>query len=221
MNSEADIASFLVISREVFAPLYPYYAVRFLEQSGLTAGRCLDIGCGGGDLGLAVAQNSDCALVLIDRSPGMIRAASQNAVAKGLAGRVVALPGDVHALPLRDGCVDLVVSRGSVMFWSDLPRAFAEIERVLAPQGRAFLGGGLGPPAIRETICREMAKRDPRWQTGNPPPPRPGTDPDRHAAALRAAGIVRFTITREETGHWIEFSGRTAGRAQTEEVPES
>lgn len=205
MNSEADIASFLVISREVFAPLYPYYADRFLEQSGITAGRCLDVGCGGGDLGLAVANHSDCSIVLLDQSPGMIRAASQNTAEKGLADRVLALSGDVHALPLRDGCVDLVVSRGSVMFWKDLPRAFAEIARVLAPQGRAFLGGGLGPAPIRKAICREMATRDPRWHKDSPPPPRPGTDPDRHAAALRAAGIVRFTITREETGHWIEF----------------
>ena len=119
--------------------------------------------------------------------------------------RTLALPADVHALPLRDGAVDLVVSRGSVMFWDDLPRAFAEIRRVLAPGGRAFLGGGLGSPEIRLAICREMAKRDARWSEDAPPPPRPGTDPDRHAAALRAAGIEHFTITREDAGHWIEI----------------
>jgi ubiquinone/menaquinone biosynthesis C-methylase UbiE len=208
MMSESDIAGFLAISREVFAPLYPYYAAMFLERSGLADGRCLDVGCGGGALGLAVAERCPCRLVLLDQAPAMLRAAAASAAERGLAHRAWTLAGDVQALPLGDASLDLVVSRGSVMFWQDLPRAFAEIDRVLAPGGRAYLGGGLGPPETRRAICREMAKRDARWSEDAPPPPRPGTDPDRHARALHAAGIADFTITREDTGHWIEIRGR-------------
>ena len=91
------------------------------------------------------------------------------------------------------------------MFWEDLPRAFAEAYRVLAPGGTAIIGGGLGPAAVRETIRREMARRDSRWANGIPSP-RPGTDPDRHAKALSAAGITSYTITREDTGHWIAMT---------------
>ncbi|EHJ47996.1 Methyltransferase type 11 [Solidesulfovibrio carbinoliphilus subsp. oakridgensis] len=204
MGTERDVAAFLAISRDVFAPLYPYYADRFLKQSGVTRGVCLDLGCGGGGLGLAVAAASGCFAVLLDQSPAMVRAAAGEAAGRGLAGRAVALAADVHALPLPDGCVDLAVSRGSLMFWEDLPRAFSEIRRVLSPRGRAFLGGGLGSPAIREAICRRMASRDPRWAKG-PPPPRPGTEPETHARLLRAAGIHPFAIAREDAGHWIEF----------------
>lgn len=206
MKTETDVATFLAISREVFAPIYPYYAARFLEQTGIRTGVCLDLGCGGGDLGLAVAGQSDLRAVLYDKSDGMLRGAGENAANRGLADRCALVAGDVHALPFADGFADLVVSRGSLMFWDDLPRAFAEVGRVLAPGGRAILGGGLGPPEVRETICKEMARRDPRWSQGIPPP-RPGTDPDRHAVALRAAGIDHFTITREDTGHWIEITG--------------
>jgi len=202
MMSDADAVSFLAVSREVFAPLYPYYAARFLADWGRDHGRCLDIGCGGGDLGLAVLGQSACRCVLVDRAPVMVRAAREHAALVGLADRVTVLAGDVHALPLGDGCIDLVVSRGSLMFWEDLPRAFAELYRVLAPGGLAVCGGGLGPPEIREGICREMALRDARWRNGVPAP-RPGTDPDRHAGALRAAGIPDWDITREDTGHWI------------------
>jgi SAM-dependent methyltransferase len=202
MMSEAEAATFLAVSREVFAPLYPYYAARFLKQSGVTCGCCLDVGCGGGDLGLAVVGQSACAAVLLDRSPVMVRASRERAVAAGLTDRVAVLAGDVQALPLRDGGIDLIVSRGSLMFWDDLPRAFGELYRVLAPGGTAICGGGLGPPEIREAIRRAMARRDPRWRNGIPPP-RPGTDPDRHARALRAAGIVDYDIIREDTGHWV------------------
>ena len=58
-RSPGDAETFLAISREVFAPLYPYYAERFLAESGITSGVCLDLGCGGGQLGLCVAAGSD------------------------------------------------------------------------------------------------------------------------------------------------------------------
>ena len=204
MGGRQEVAAFLAISREVFAPLYPYYADAFLRQSGIRHGLCLDLGCGGGQLGLAVAAASGCFAVLLDQSPAMLQAAAQAVVEQGLAVRAMPLAADVHALPFPSGSVDLAVSRGSIMFWKNLPRAFAEIRRVLSPGGRAYLGGGLGPPPIREAICRQMASRDPRWGQGVPPP-RPGTEPETHARQLRAAGIEHFTITREDVGHWIAF----------------
>lgn len=205
MGKVGDAERFLAISREVFAPLYPYYAARFLADSGITRGLCLDAGAGGGLLGLAVAEASRCRVLLADRSPAMLRAAADEAVAQGLSSRTTVLGADVSALPLADGCVDLVVSRGSVMFWDDLPRSFGEIRRVLAPGGRAYIGGGLGPPAMRRDICRKMAARDARWRQDAPPPPRPGTEPETHVAALRAAGIIDFTIEPDDAGHWIVF----------------
>ncbi|MFU2210961.1 class I SAM-dependent methyltransferase [Solidesulfovibrio sp. C21] len=199
-----DVAGFLAISREVFAPVYPYYAARFVRESGLSGGRCLDLGCGGGDLGLAVLGLGPFEAILYDKLPAMLVAARDNATGRGMADRTRALLGDVAALPLADGCVDLVVSRGSVMFWDDLPRAFREVRRVLTPQGRAYLGGGLGAPAMREAICKQMAGRHPAWANGVPPH-RPGTDPDTHARMLRAAGIDDFVIEPDDTGHWLSF----------------
>lgn len=205
MGTDGDAERFLAISREVFAPLYPYYAARFLAASGTARGLCLDAGAGGGLLGLAVAEASRCRVLLADRSPAMLQAAAEETARRGLSGRVTVLGADVQALPLIESCVDLVVSRGSVMFWDDLPRAFDEIRRVLAPGGRAYIGGGLGPPAMRRAICREMAGRDARWGEDAPPPPRPGTDPETQAAALRAAGIHDFAIEPDDAGHWIVF----------------
>lgn len=204
MTQDAAVG-FLTISREVFAPLYPYYAGRFLKHSGIRHGRCLDLGCGNGSLGLAVADRSELSVILLDQSPVMARAAGEHAAERGLSHRTATVTADVHDLPLADGCADLIVSRGSLMFWQGLPLAFASVYRVLSPHGRAYLGGGLGSPELRRQICQEMAKRDARWTADSPPPPKPGTDPDRHAAALREAGITTFFITREDAGHWIEI----------------
>ena len=46
----------------------------------------------------------------------------------------------MYALPLEDGSVDGVVTVNTVYFWPDLPAAFAELRRVLAPDGRLVIG---------------------------------------------------------------------------------
>jgi hypothetical protein len=56
--------------------------------------------------------------------------------------------------------MDLIVSRGSIFFWKDLPMAFKEIHCVLAPDGWAYVGGGFGSQKIKESIIREMSTRN-------------------------------------------------------------
>lgn len=204
MNNEAA-DSFLSGARKVFAPLYPYYASMFLEQSGITSGVCLDLGCGGGDLGLAVAKQSGHSLILLDESEKMTEACREHAAEEGVADRTMVLEADVHHLPLADNSVNLIISRGSVWFWKDLPRAFADIYRVLSPGGHTFIGGGLGSPEIRANISREMSKRNPEWRKNGTPSQRPGSSPQCHEEHLCAAGIQRYRIIRDDPGHWIEI----------------
>lgn len=199
-----DPHSYHAIATGPFAPLYPYYAGQILAKTGVSSGCCLDVGCGGGYLGLAVAEMSHLELYLLDQSAEMVDIANANICARGLRGRAQVIQGVVQAIPLPDAAVDLVVSRGSIPFWEDLPTAFLEIHRVLKPGGYACVGGGLGTPEMREAILHEMQSRDPQWRTGersNIP-----HHPESHYAdALQAAAIPVFTVTRGETGTWIEF----------------
>ena len=48
--------------------------------------------------------------------------------------------GDLHALPLEDASVDVVISNGVLNLAPDKRVAFAEILRVLKPGGRLQLG---------------------------------------------------------------------------------
>lgn len=212
MNAHAYHA----IATGPFAPLYPYYAGRILAKVGVSSGCCLDVGCGGGYLGLAVAEMSGLELYLLDQSEEMVAIARANVCARGLSSRVSVVQGMVQAIPLADESVDLVVSRGSIPFWDELPTAFREIFRVLRPGGHACVGGGMGTAEMRRTIFAEMRTRDPGWRSGEhsriPHHPE-GCYED----ALCKAGIVDFLVTRGETGNWVEFR-KPPGESSSEAI---
>ncbi len=202
----SDASMYNSIALGINAPIYAYYAGRILEKTGIESGNCLDIGCGGGYLGLALARITGLDFIFLDKSPEMLRYAEQNIASNGLTTRAITLLGQVQAIPLPDASVDLVISRGSVPFWDELATAFHEINRVLKPGGRAYIGGGLGDPKTRDAIRERMEKEYPLWQGRQPKPPR--HDNTHYTAAIEAAGIDTFIITRNDEGTWIELHKR-------------
>ncbi len=106
--------------------------------------RVLDVGSGTGAPALQVARRVAPAghVTATDRSPEPLKIAAQRARERSLT-NISFEQVDVHKLPYADEMFDLVTSRLAVMFFSDLPRALAEIRRVLKPGGRAaFLAWG-------------------------------------------------------------------------------
>lgn len=189
------------IARNVFAPAYPLLASQIIAKTGITTGTCLDLGSGGGYLGLALAGTTALRVCLLDESGDMREIAAANIAARNLEGRVRAIKGDVHEIPLPDASMDLVVSRGSLFFWHDLPRAFREVRRVLAPGGQAYLGGGFGSSQLRDQIVANMRQRIPEWM---PKFDRKRDEMD-YGDALGKAGIRDYAIRRDESGFWITF----------------
>jgi len=107
-------------------------------------GLWVDLGCGSGGLGFALAGVSQSTIVLIDPNADALNEAVQKARVSGLAGRVIPIVGHAGSNPLPDASVDLVVSRGSIFFWSDPPKGLREVYRILRPGCRAMIGGGFG-----------------------------------------------------------------------------
>lgn len=151
------------IAEEIFAPIYPQIARDLLEATGIRSGRMADIGCGGGHLGFAVMEQAPFDGLFLDILPEALTAARARAEARGLLARCTFCTGDVQKMDLPDGCADLVVSRGSMIFWEDQEAAFREIYRILAPGGCTYIGTGLGSTELREQIRTKMRGVDPGW----------------------------------------------------------
>jgi 16S rRNA G1207 methylase RsmC len=89
---------FDAIADEVFAPLYPVVAEQILKITGKESGTCLDIGCGGGHLGLEIARMADMRLILADISADAISLARKRVGSWGFSSIAEALVAGVHSL---------------------------------------------------------------------------------------------------------------------------
>jgi arsenite methyltransferase len=105
-----------------------------------TGERVLDLGCGAGvDALLAAGQLGDEGFAVgIDMLPSMVERARSLAAASTL-GNVAFVVAEMEALPLPDGCMDVVVSNGAINLSARKSRVLAEAFRVLRPGGRLTL----------------------------------------------------------------------------------
>ncbi|MDR1986130.1 MAG: class I SAM-dependent methyltransferase [Treponema sp.] len=198
------------IAEEVFAPIYPVIASRLLELAGIRQGRCLDIGCGGGHLGLAAAEGFQGTLILLDVNPYAVAIADQRIPEKAR-GWIHARWGDVHALPLRDASVDLVLSRGAMWFWKK-EASLTEIWRILAPGGAAILGGGYGTAQLKTAIYHHMSERNQEDFGEQQEKRTQGAAPEDYARIMERLGMGVPRCIHEESGDWLLFRKPSGGR---------
>jgi len=100
----------------------------------------LDVGSGAGtDLLLAARRVGPAGRAIgVDRTDAML-ARCQQAADEARLSNVELREGDLHALPVADASVDVVISNGVLNLAHDKPRAFGELLRVLRPGGRLQL----------------------------------------------------------------------------------
>jgi len=128
----------------------------------------MDLGSGAGGVGLSLAERTSSMIVMIDTNQDALQKALSEAKKAELDKRIIAIKAMAEDIPLPDNCIDLVVSRGSIFFWNDRAQGLREVFRILAPGGKAMIGGGLGasyPQWARQEFTRrrheEMKKEGP------------------------------------------------------------
>jgi SAM-dependent methyltransferase len=122
--------------------LFEYYrsakVIAFLERAGVpVSGRVLDAGCGGGGMPLSLAEHARD-VVGIDPIDRFSQAGVVLARERGLR-NLYFIRADGMALPFRSGTFDLVLSHAVIEHVPDAPLYLAEIRRVMAPGGHAYL----------------------------------------------------------------------------------
>lgn len=161
--------------------------------------RVLDVGCGVGQTTrLAARQAANGHVVGIDLSAPMLSRARVRATTAGLA-NVTFEQGDAQVHPFKDSDFDVAISRGGVMFFTDLVAAFANIGRALRPGGRlAFFGPQ--KPNPHGAYARATAALNPLLR--KPSPASQGmmslTDPAAIRTVLTDAGFLDVTVTPAE-----------------------
>jgi ubiquinone/menaquinone biosynthesis C-methylase UbiE len=99
--------------------------------------RVLELGCGMGTLWRENAERIPAGwhIVLADFSPGMLRDARPGLEAVR---KFACVAGDAQAVPCADASSDAVVANHMLYHVADIPKAIAEIHRVLKPGGRLY-----------------------------------------------------------------------------------
>jgi ubiquinone/menaquinone biosynthesis C-methylase UbiE len=145
-----------------------------LDRAGVEAGhRVLEIGCGTGNLVLALGRRTPRADVLgTDPDPAALRKAGRKAARRGLPVRFERAFAD--ELPVPDGSVDRVLSCFMLhhLASADKVRAMADVRRVLRPGGELHLVDADGIPHGR-----------------HPHPQLADNAPDRVVALMADAGL--------------------------------
>lgn len=119
-------------------------ATEILEQTRMTNGYCLDLGCGDGALALELARASQLRIVAVDADPAQVSLARARMSRAGLpGGRVTVLQRELHQTGLPLYFANLVVSGRSLASGAEaVPRA--EAARLQRPYGGALCLGRPG-----------------------------------------------------------------------------
>ncbi|RLI24879.1 hypothetical protein DRO57_05535 [Candidatus Bathyarchaeota archaeon] len=133
------------------AHLYDRLATRYLEPSyehiveelrDKTSGESLivEVGCGTGKLLLKIAETLKPMSVMgIDISRAMIELSKRNLSRSRSRGLVDLILADAHNMPIRNQCVDLILSTGTLHHIRQPKRFFDECARVLKEDGEAWI----------------------------------------------------------------------------------
>ncbi len=112
-----------------------HWKTRLIDLVGVWNGaRVLDLACGTGDLAFEAIERG-ATVTGVDLVPRMVQLASQKPTLHPTRAQWVV--GDMTALPVKGATYDLVTTGYGLRNVPDLPRAIAEIHRVLKPGGFA------------------------------------------------------------------------------------
>lgn len=210
LDDGGDVAWYDEHAARRFQRVYENVCQQVIDDYGIVEGVALDIGCGPGQMTLALAEMTDVEVTGVDIEPEAIMIAQRHAAEAGLSSRLHFVCADAHSLPFPDNYAELIISRGTLPFLRDQVLAIQEVYRVLKPGGVAFLGGGMG----RYTPEEEARKLYPKgvfsktamgWGPGETREDSIFPFPVRSFEVLVTKAGVKDHKVINEGGRWVEI----------------
>ena len=186
-----------------FAVMYPLLARQIVDDLGIRQGRCLDVGTGSAAVIIELAKVTELEMIGLDAKAEILAMAEDNVRYHGLDPRRFRfLEADVTAMPVPDGSIDLLISRGSIPFWTDHVAAFKEIYRVMSPGAAGMVGCGFS----RYQPIEEVRAMRPKWSEDGQKDERNGWKKEGYLPRVLAeAGIADATVTCDSYGVWVQL----------------
>jgi len=122
-----------------------------LDLVSMTPHTILDLGCGTGHASVALKQRFKAAQVIsLDLAFSMLQKTQANQPwLQKLFGQKSLVCADIESLPFADASVDLIWSNLAIQWCNDLDQTFAEMQRVLKPDG-LLMFSTFGPDTLKE-----------------------------------------------------------------------
>jgi probable selenium-dependent hydroxylase accessory protein YqeC len=176
-----------------------------MEGFGRTYGRVLEIGPFSGGISFELASRYPALeFTLADDNGSYLDVLNEEIGKRGLKTRFEIVDASMDNLPFGDDSFDLVILRGAFFFLVDKPNILSEINRILAPGGFAFIGGGYGkgiPNSVIEGIAEESRVLNDRLG-------RRRIEISQLRDMLKANGLEKDSSIIEEGGVWIQIRPR-------------
>jgi MOSC domain-containing protein YiiM len=191
-----------MILSELYREVYTTIARTIIKTTCVTEGYALDVGGGPGPLGMALAELTNLTVTIYDPLHECLTAARDNSIRRNISNRIHVLEGSAESIICKDSTFDLVVSRGSIFFWSNRAKGLQEVYRVLKPGGWAYIGGGFGSEELKNKIMLQNNGMDTKLQNRTT---RMGSHRDYFEFLLKALSIDA-TVEAGRGGMWIVFT---------------
>lgn len=146
-------------SKQSLPDRYPYVVKDVIKYCRPEEGFWIDLGAGKGQVAIPLIEATGNPVVMLDPNVEAMTKGLEIARGKGFGDRLLAVVGVAEDMPFPDNSVDLIVSRGSIFFWTDPVKGLQEVYRVLRPGGKAMIGGGTGSEYPKEAAAEFIRSR--------------------------------------------------------------
>jgi hypothetical protein len=198
-NKNVDLFSLVRDINSLWQDVYPHLAQHIAEVYGAAGGAVMEVGPFCGVIHELARQGIGDSFFIASFPEQMKAYYAEKIEMQKQTGNIAIIDTDPRLHRVDDGSIDLLIFRGALFFPSLFTVDYRAIQRVLKPQGCAFIGGGFGkytPPEVISPLADRS--RELNLLIG-----KKEVTTDMVAHDLRESGMAGLCAVTTDGGLWI------------------